>query len=115
VVTVQPKENEIPEGCEWKTPLIIPEIVEAERRAALREGVAFFDTYQAMGGSGSMDYWHKQTPPMSGKDHTHLNKLGYETISDMLYDALMQQYDGYLVNLANQPSAPFAAAPSEDQ
>jgi lysophospholipase L1-like esterase len=100
-----PKEidGEIPEGCDWKTPLVIPEIVEAERRAALREGVAFFDTYQAMGGSGSMDYWFKQTPAMGGKDHTHLNKLGYETVSDMLYAALMQEYDRYLINSANQP------------
>ena len=64
---------------------------------------------------GVMDYWHKQIPPMGGKDHTHLNKLGYETVSDMLYAALMQQYDRYLVNLANQPSEPFAEAPSTDQ
>ena len=107
VVTV-PKEGEIAEGCEWKTPLVIPEIVEAERRAAMREGVAFFDAYQAMGGSGAMDYWYKQSPSMGGKDHTHLNKLGYETVSDMLYEALLQQYDVYLFERAAQPSETFA-------
>jgi lysophospholipase L1-like esterase len=88
--------GEVAPGCEWKTPRVIPEIVEVERSVAARQGVAFFDTYLAMGGSGSMELWTRQAPPLAQRDHTHLSKEGYEANADALFDALMRSYERYL-------------------
>jgi lysophospholipase L1-like esterase len=94
---VQPlPEGEVAPGCEWKTPLVIPEIVEVERAVAAQQGVAFFDTYLSMGGSGSMELWNRLSPPLAQRDHTHLSKEGYEANADALFDALMRSYERYL-------------------
>ena len=86
----------IPEGCLWKTPLLLSEIVSGEREAALTSGVAFFDTFRAMGGEGTMDQWVKQSPQLGQRDHTHLTKDGYEYNANLLYEALMLAYEDYL-------------------
>jgi lysophospholipase L1-like esterase len=88
----------IPEGCLWKTPLLLSEIVSGEREAALLSGVAFFDAFRAMGGEGSMAQWAKQSPQLGQRDHTHLTKDGYEFNANLLYEALMTSYEEYLLS-----------------
>ena len=44
----------IPE-CEWRTPDVLREIIAVEHAAAVRNQVAFFDTFAAMGGADQMD------------------------------------------------------------
>ena len=48
---------------------IVPEhvelIVEAQREVANKAGCAFFDTYAAMGGGGSLKRWRDMSPPLA--------------------------------------------------
>src|SRR5688572_16897546 len=46
----------IPE-CQWRTPGAIREIIAVEHAAAVRNKVAFFDTFAAMGGADKMNEW----------------------------------------------------------
>ncbi len=74
----------------------VPVIVEAERRAASAEGCAFFDTYAAMGGEGSMRRWFRSTPRLAFGDYRHATPAGYTVIGNMIYKALLKGFADFL-------------------
>ncbi len=74
----------------------VPIIVEAERRAAAAEGCAFFDTYAAMGGEGSMRAWFREQPRLAFGDYRHATPAGYQVIGNMLYKALLKGFVDFL-------------------
>ena len=67
------------------TKTIIPRLVATQRRAALKAGCAFYDTYQAMGGHGSMARWYESKPRLCAGDMTHPNRLGADLLGGGLY------------------------------
>lgn len=74
----------------------VPIIVEAQRRAAAAEGCAFFDTYAAMGGEGSMRAWFRQQPRLAFGDYRHATPAGYRVIGNMFYKALLKGFVDFL-------------------
>ena len=68
----------------------LPALVNAERRAALAAGAAFWSSYDAMGGEDSMDAWVRRG--LGQSDHVHLTSAGYVRIADQFYQALMRAY-----------------------
>lgn len=64
----------------------IPPVVEAERRAAMAEGCAFWDTFAFMGGRGSVASWRRWQ--WVEPDLTHPTAGGGARIADALFDAL---------------------------
>jgi lysophospholipase L1-like esterase len=74
----------------------LPIIVEAQRRAAAAEGCAFFDTYAAMGGEGSMRRWFRANPRLAFGDYRHATPAGYAVIGNMLYKALLKGFADFL-------------------
>ncbi|MEO6393101.1 MAG: GDSL-type esterase/lipase family protein [Pyrinomonadaceae bacterium] len=62
----------------------MPAMLEAQRRAAKEAGAAFWCSFDAMGGPGSMDTWITQG--LGQGDHVHLTSAGYQRIGDMFYD-----------------------------
>jgi lysophospholipase L1-like esterase len=69
---------------------VIPAIVKEQRAAAAAVGCAFFDTYQAMGGLGSMASWARRG--LGQADFTHPSGLGAEIIAAWLHRALIGGY-----------------------
>lgn len=67
-------------------------IVAAQRDVATQAGCAFFDTYTAMGGGGSLRKWKNMDPPLAAKDLKHLNHAGRERLGAWIYDAVMVGY-----------------------
>jgi hypothetical protein len=72
----------------------IPRIVLEQRSTASEVGCAFWDTFQAMGGRGSMARWLRQG--LGQADLTHPSAEGAELLGSWLYQALMQGYRAYL-------------------
>jgi hypothetical protein len=72
---------------------VMPELLENQKRAALDEGCAFFDTWTAMGGPRSMPRWVKKG--LGQADLTHPTGVGAEIIGTWLYRALMARYETY--------------------
>lgn len=70
-------------------------VVAIQRKVALEEGCAFFDTYAAMGGEGSAGRWRRGDPPLISGDLAHLTHAGQKLIGRMLYLALMKEYAAY--------------------
>jgi lysophospholipase L1-like esterase len=83
-----------PPECLWRTPANVPAVVEVQRAAAARNGVAFFDSLAAMGGAEQMDNFFHMTPPLAYSDHVHFTQPGYELWGQRLIDALLAGYDG---------------------
>lgn len=83
----------LPPECEWHTPPNLPAVVEVQRAAAARNGVAFFDSLAAMGGAEQMDDFFHMDPPLAYSDHVHFTQPGYELWGQRLHDALMSGYD----------------------
>lgn len=75
----------------------IPMIVEMQRRVALDTNCAFFDTFKAMGGAGTMAKWYAG----AGKNHyvggdlTHPTAEGAEVVGRLIYEALNDGYSKY--------------------
>jgi lysophospholipase L1-like esterase len=61
----------------------LPQLVNAERRAAFENGAAFWSAYDAMGGAGSMNAWVRQG--LAQPDHVHLTTQGYTRLADKFF------------------------------
>jgi lysophospholipase L1-like esterase len=74
---------------------MIPKLVDYQRRLAAETGCAFFDTFTAMGGEGTVARWAVARPKLMGGDWTHPTAQGSEVVGTLLYDALMKAYENY--------------------
>src|SRR2546421_1406014 len=72
----------------------MPAMIEAQRRAAFEVGAAFWSSYGAMGGAGSMNVW--ASFGLGQGDHVHLTKEGYLRMGTMFYEDIMDAYKKYL-------------------
>ena len=66
-------------------------LVEAQRNAARRCGVMFFDTRAAQGGEGSVVEWRKRG--LVNADYIHLNHDGGAALAEELFFAIMNSVD----------------------
>lgn len=91
---------------------IVSKLVNAQREVALAEGCAFFDTYEAMGGDGSMGRWVRSSPALGSGDLSHLTHHGHKVVGGMLYRALVAGYVDYRKRMVGTPVALPVAAPA---
>ncbi len=70
-------------------------LVEIESRVAREEGVAFFNTFEAMGGNGTMAKWYSSEPRLVGADFIHPMPGGAKIIGNLLYKAMLDGYNRY--------------------
>ena len=95
VLVVAPLDRAEAKSGRMATKQVILDLVAIQRRVALGHGAAFYDTFDAMGGEGSMARWFKTRPQLGGGDLTHPTPLGAEVIGAMLSDALVHAYETY--------------------
>lgn len=82
-------------GTHTVLPKHVALLVDIQRELALEQGCAFFDSYKAMGGRGSIRRWRKRRPPLASADLKHLNAQGRDRMADFIYDALITGYVDY--------------------
>jgi hypothetical protein len=73
----------------------LPRLVKIEAKVAGDEGVAFFNTFQAMGGEGTMGRWYSSEPRLVGADYIHPMPGGAKIVGELLYSALRDGYNEY--------------------
>jgi lysophospholipase L1-like esterase len=83
----------------------IPEIVAIQQRVAQSTGCGFFNTYQAMGGNGTMALWYNRHPPLVGADLIHPSPQGARIVAQLLTGQLLIGYERYMQNHP-QPKLP---------
>jgi lysophospholipase L1-like esterase len=83
------------ERGEIETIAAMPRLVKIEARVAEETGVAFFNTFQAMGGEGTMARWYAAEPRLVGSDYIHPMPAGAKIVGELLYGALRDGYNEY--------------------
>jgi hypothetical protein len=68
----------------------VERIRQAQRRAAERAGVPFWDLYAAMGGANSIVSWVRRG--LAGADYAHYSPLGQRLAARLFYSALMKAW-----------------------
>jgi lysophospholipase L1-like esterase len=91
---------------------IVGRLAAAQRKVASAEGCAFFDTFEATGGLGTIERWRQAKPPLASPDLRHPTLAGQRHIATLLYAALMKGYADYRQQKVGQP-LPQASPPSE--
>lgn len=82
-------------GGEMKTYPVLPQLVDSLREMSRKEGIAFWDMYNAMGGKGSIVRWYRASPQLAGSDFVHFTPKGAQKMADMLYGTLQMYYRFY--------------------
>lgn len=94
------------EGRSGKTMPVILKLREAQHKVALAKGLAYWDTFTAMGGVGSMGKWVKAEPQLGSSDFTHPSPKGGEVIGELLLKALTSGYEAYASRHSEAPALP---------
>jgi lysophospholipase L1-like esterase len=81
LLIMSPMDRGYKTGGEIATMPTIPRIVELQRRVARETGCGFFDTYQAMGGEGTMARWYAAQPRLVSADFIHPYPAGGKMIA----------------------------------
>ena len=92
VLVVAPLDRAQDRDGRLSTKPVILDLVTIQKRVALSHGAAFWNTFEAMGGEGSMARWVKAKPQLGGGDLTHPTPLGAEVLGDMLSQAIVDAY-----------------------
>lgn len=73
----------------------MPSLVKIEAGVGQETGVAFFNTFQAMGGPGTMGRWYASEPRLVGADFIHPMPAGAKIVGELLAGALRDGYNDY--------------------
>ena len=76
----------------------LTKLVTLEQRVAAQTGCAFFNTFEAMGGPGTMGRWYQSEPRMVGSDFIHPMPAGAKIVGNLLYTALLDGYNKFKVD-----------------
>ncbi len=107
ILIMSPMDRGERNGDAITTMLAIPEIVAIQQRVAEQTGCGFFNTYQAMGGNGTMARWYDRHPPMVGADLIHPSPQGARIVAQLLTGQLLIGYERYMQSHpVSQPNLP---------
>ncbi len=93
-LVIAPMDRAAKRGDQLITIKVIPHLVKQQRKVAAEVGCGYFDTYEAMGGKGSMATWVRRG--LGQADLTHPSAVGAQVIGNWIYRALMQGYNAHL-------------------
>ena len=117
-LVIAPNDTAVKRGTSVQSRGVMPSLVRVQRESAFEVGCAFFDTFEAMGGPGSMATWVLRG--LGQQDLTHPTTVGADVIGEWIYRALMDKYRAYregggvtpaASTRALSPAAPAASAP----
>jgi lysophospholipase L1-like esterase len=111
LLVMSPMDRGKREGGEIVTPPILPRIVAVQKQVAFDAGWAFFDTFDAMGGSGTMARWYNSSPRLVSADFMHPLPAGAAKVGALFDEALFQGYDAHEMRQKMASIAPLKPEP----
>jgi len=79
----------------YQTDPSVPILVEAQKRMAKENKLAFWSLYDAMGGNGSMVKWVEGDTAFANRDYTHFNFKGAHKVGKLLFSKIISEYNDY--------------------
>ena len=90
-----------------RTVKMLKKMIPVQQRIAEQNGCAFFNTYEAMGGEGTMGRWYyKVKPRLAWGDFAHLTKAGDRVLGAMIYKALIKGFADFIARPPQPSDAP---------
>ena len=87
----------------------MPKLAAIQRKVAAEVGCAYWDTWSAMGGLGSMGVWVQRG--LGAADLAHPSSAGAEVLGNWIYLALMEGYEAYRARpQSDKPTPPAPGA-----
>jgi lysophospholipase L1-like esterase len=74
------------------TPESLETLIAVQKKVAAETGCAFFNTFDAMGGAGTMGRWYHAQPRLVSADFMHPMPAGAAKVGALFEGALMQGY-----------------------
>jgi len=109
ILIMSPMDRGERSGDTINTMRAIPEIVAIQQRVAEQTGCGFFNTYQAMGGNGTMARWYDHHPAMVGADLIHPSPQGARIVAQLLTGQILIGYERYMQTHPVSPKFPAPA------
>ena len=88
----------------------LPRLVSIERKVAAETGTAFFNTFAAMGGAGTMARWYVAEPRLVSADFIHPTSYGAKIVGELLYKSLSDGYSEYKLRQLNHQATESSSA-----
>jgi hypothetical protein len=73
----------------------LPRLIRIQQQVAQEEGCAFFNTFEAMGGSGTMGRWYAAEPRLVAADFIHPLPSGARIVGTLLFNAIRDGFNRY--------------------
>jgi lysophospholipase L1-like esterase len=70
-------------------------LINLQQKVAADTGCGFFNTFQAMGGLGTMGHWYNAEPRLVSADFIHPMPRGAKLVGNLLYRGLINGYNKY--------------------
>jgi len=93
VLVMSPMDRGVLEGGEIVTPPALLQLIDVQKRIAAETGCAFFNTFEAMGGAGTMGRWYHMQPRLVSADFIHPLPQGAAKVGTLFEQALLQAYE----------------------
>jgi GDSL-like Lipase/Acylhydrolase family len=75
------------------TPETLESLVKVQKQVAAETGCAFFNTFDAMGGAGTMGRWYHAQPRLVSADFMHPLPAGAAKVGALFEEALVKSYE----------------------
>ncbi len=82
----------------------LPKMNDALKEIVLKNGAAYWDLFNVMGGRNSMIQWVKHSPPWAGPDYIHFTEIGALEIASILSNSLLIHHDFYQLRKRQNPA-----------
>jgi len=87
-----------------KTYTYLPKMNEALKATVLKNGAAYWDLFNVMGGENSMIQWVKHSPAWAGPDYVHFTEAGACQISTVFSNAFLIHYEFFRLRSTQNPA-----------
>ena len=95
VIVIGPSDMGVYENNKYNSYPLLTNVRDALKAATFRQGGAYWDMMEAMGGKNSMQAWVTANPALAARDYVHFNQKGAAKIAQMFYNALIEDYNEY--------------------
>ncbi len=104
ILVMSPMDRGQKNGGEIETLPTIPRIVEIQRRVAAELGCGFFNTFEAMGGAGTMARWYDSQPRLVSADFIHPTPAGARIVATAFVRELTLGLNRYKLHQVLKPN-----------
>ncbi len=94
IIVVGPADKSVKEKDKYVSYKYIEPLIKEMKKSAFEGGAAYWDIYKAMGGKNSMPSW--VNAELAGSDYIHFSTQGASIIANMLYNAIIYEYNRYI-------------------